>query len=94
MQFFINRDVDAKAAFIRRIRRYYSGWGRATEILPLLNQWWITSTNRKRKITFKKSDEDAKMKELSFEEVILYNTRGYSIIGKPMTLSFGYLHAS
>ena len=41
-------------------------------------------------ITLKKSDEDAKMKELTFEEgyIIQYN-EGISIIGNnPMSLSF------
>lgn len=42
------------------------------------------------KITFKKSEEDAKMKELSFEDayIIQYN-EGINVVGSnPMTLSF------
>ncbi|WP_158991081.1 type VI secretion system tube protein TssD [Mucilaginibacter sp. L196] len=88
----LNRDVDAKG---RPSSGVYGGTIQveveSTEdtsvIESMVNNQYkpINGT-----ITFKKSDEDAKMKELSFTEgyIIQYN-EGISITGNnPMTLSF------
>jgi hypothetical protein len=90
--FSLNRDVDAKG---RPSSGVYGGTihveVESTEDTSIVesmvnNQYKPLSG----KITFKKSDEDAKMKELAFEDgyLIQYN-EGISIIGNsPMTLSF------
>lgn len=90
--FSLNRDVDAKG---RPSSGVYGGTIQveveSTEdtsvIESMVNNQFkpINGT-----ITFKKSDEDAKMKELKFEEgyIIQYN-EGINIIGNnPMSLSF------
>ena len=90
--FSLNRDVDAKG---RPSSGVYGGTIQvevgSTEdtsvIESMVNNQYKPLSG---KITFKKSDEDAKMKELSFEEgyLIQYN-EGISITGNnPMTLSF------
>jgi len=90
--FSLNRDVDAKG---RPSSGVYGGTIQveveSTEdtsvIESMVNNQYKPLSG---KITLKKSDEDAKMKELSFEEgyLIQYN-EGISITGNnPMTLSF------
>src|SRR5580698_6825409 len=88
----LNRDVDAKG---RPSSGVYGGTVQieveSTEdtsvIESMVNNQYKPMSGT---ITFKKSEEDSKMKELSFEDayIIQYN-EGLNIIGNaPMTLSF------
>ncbi|PUZ25421.1 type VI secretion system needle protein Hcp [Chitinophaga parva] len=90
--FSLNRDVDAKG---RPSSGVYGGTihveVESTEdtsvIESMVNSQFKPFSG---KITFKKSEEDAKMKELTFSDsyIIQYN-EGINIVGKnPMTLSF------
>jgi hypothetical protein len=90
--FSLNRDVDAKG---RPSSGVYGGTihveVESTEdtsvIESMVNNQYKPFSG---KITIKKSDEDSKMKELSFEKgYIIQYTEGINVIGKnPMTLSF------
>ena len=90
--FSLNRDVDAKGrpssgVYGGSIHLEIESTEDTSVIESMVNNQYKPLSGT---ITFKKSEEDAKMKELSFEDgyIIQYN-EGLSVVGNsPMTLSF------
>lgn len=90
--FALNRDVDAKgrpssAVYGGTVNVEIESTSDTSVIESMVNSQYKPFSGS---IVFKKSDEDAKMKELKFEDayIIQYN-EGLNVVGSyPMTLSF------